>query len=195
VLVDVELRHARYAVATYYIVATAEASSNLARYDGVRYGRRSGGARDLPSLFEQSRTEGFGDEVKRRILLGTYVLSSGYYDAYYLRAQQARTLLGRDFETAFATCDVIAMPTSPGVPFRFGERTEDPLQMYLSDIFTVPANLTGLPAVSIPTSAPGRLPLGVQLYAPPLGEARLLQAAAWLERLLGFERLDLGDAA
>jgi aspartyl-tRNA(Asn)/glutamyl-tRNA(Gln) amidotransferase subunit A len=192
VLVDVELRHARYAVAVYYIVATAEASSNLARYDGVRYGRRSGGARDI---FEQSRTAGFGDEVKRRILLGTYVLSSGYYEAYYLRAQQVRTLLRRDFEAAFTICDVIAMPTSPGVPFRFGERTQDPLQMYLWDIFTVPANLTGLPAVSIPTSAPGRLPLGVQVYAPPLGEVRLLQAAAWLEGLLDFERPDFGDAA
>jgi aspartyl-tRNA(Asn)/glutamyl-tRNA(Gln) amidotransferase subunit A len=187
-LVDVELPHAPYSIAVYYIVATAEASSNLSRYDGVRYTTRVAGAGDLAALYEQSRTAGFGDEVKRRILLGTYVLSSGYYEAYYLKAQKVRTLLRRDFEAAFARCDAILLPTSPGPAFRFGERTEDPLQMYLSDVFTVPANLAGLPAVSIPSGTVRGLPLGVQLYGPPLDEARLLQAAHWLEGRLEFER-------
>jgi aspartyl-tRNA(Asn)/glutamyl-tRNA(Gln) amidotransferase subunit A len=187
-VVDVEIPHAEYAIAMYYVVATAEASSNLARYDGVRYTHREG-ADDLASLFERTRTAGFGREVKRRILLGTFVLSSGYYDAYYLRAQKARTLLRRDFAAAFAHCDVIAIPTSPTPPFQLGERTSDPLQMYLSDVFTVPANLVGLPAVSIPTRVTDGLPLGVQLCAPALEEGVLLRAAAWLEGLLGFERL------
>jgi aspartyl-tRNA(Asn)/glutamyl-tRNA(Gln) amidotransferase subunit A len=188
-LVDVELPHAQHAIAVYYIVATAEASANLARYDGVRYSHRARDPENLAALFAQSRTEGFGDEVKRRILLGTYVLSSGYYDAYYLRAQKVRTLLRRDFAAAFEHCDVLVMPTAPSPAFRFGEKTADPLQMYLSDIFTVPANLAGLPAISLPTAAPGGLPLGVQVYAPPLGEATLLQAAYGLESLLAFERL------
>jgi aspartyl-tRNA(Asn)/glutamyl-tRNA(Gln) amidotransferase subunit A len=187
-IVDVEISHARYAVAAYYIIATAEASSNLARYDGVRYTRRED-ARDLPELYARTRTTGFGREVKRRILLGTFVLSSGYYDAYYLRAQKVRTLLRNDFDAAFAKCDILAMPTSPTPPFRLGERTQDPLQMYLSDVFTVPANLAGLPAVSIPTGVVDGLPLGVQIYAPALEESRLLQTAAWLQGLLGFERL------
>jgi aspartyl-tRNA(Asn)/glutamyl-tRNA(Gln) amidotransferase subunit A len=187
-LVDVELPHAPYSIAVYYIVATAEASSNLARYDGVRYTRRGAAAGDLAGVYEGSRTEGFGDEVQRRILLGTYVLSSGYYDAYYLKAQKVRTLLRRDFEAAFARCDAILMPTSPGPAFRLGERTEDPLQMYLSDVFTVPANLAGLPAISIPSGTVRGLPLGVQLYGPPLDEPRLLRAAHWLEGLLQFER-------
>jgi aspartyl-tRNA(Asn)/glutamyl-tRNA(Gln) amidotransferase subunit A len=189
----IDLPHASYAIAVYYVVATAEAASNLARYDGVRYTRREPGARDLQELYALARTHGFGAEVKRRILLGTFVLSSGYYDAYYLRAQKVRTLLRRDFEAAFAACDVIAVPTSPCPPFRFGERTEDPLQMYLADVFTVPANLTGLPAISIPTRVEAGLPLGVQLVAPALEEARLLRAAAWLERGLGFKRLGLRD--
>ena len=175
-LVDVELPHAPYAVAAYYVVATADASSNLARFDGVRYTRRAAAATDVAEVFAASRHIGFGDEVKRRILLGTFVLSSGYYDAYYLRAQKVRTLLRRDFDAAFARCDVIAMPTSPTPPFALGERVEDPLQMYLSDVFTVPANLAGLP-------------LGVQLMAPALEETRLLRAAAGLEAVVGFERL------
>jgi aspartyl-tRNA(Asn)/glutamyl-tRNA(Gln) amidotransferase subunit A len=133
--------------------------------------------------------------VKRRILLGTYVLSAGYYDAYYLRAQKVRTLIRRDFEQAFAACDVITMPTAPGTAFKFGERTADPLQMYLSDVFTVPANLAGLPAISIPTRVAAGLPLGVQFYAPPLGEAALLRAARGLETVLQFERLGLRGAA
>ena len=190
-LVDVELPHAQHAIAVYYIVATAEASANLARYDGVRYTHRAREVENLAALFARSRTEGFGDEVQRRILLGSYVLSSGYYDAYYLRAQKVRTLLRRDFDAAFEQCDVLLMPTAPSPAFRFGDKTADPLQMYLSDIFTVPANLAGLPAISLPTSAPGGLPLGVQVYAPPLGEATLLQAAHGLESLLRFERLRL----
>jgi len=181
VLVDVTLARAPACIAVYYIVATAEASANLSRFDGIRYTRRATGARDVAAVYEQSRTQGFGDEVKRRILLGTYVLSSGYYDAYYLRAQKVRTLIRRDFDAAFAACDVIVMPTAPGPAFRFGERTADPLQMYLSDVFTVPANLAGLPAISIPTRVTAGLPLGVQLYAPPLAESMLLRAAHGLE--------------
>ena len=145
-LVDIELPHAKYAIPVYYLVATAEASSNLARYDGVRYGHRGIGRRDdLKQMYSRTRDEGFGAEVKRRIMLGTYVLSAGYYDAFYLKAQQVRTLLRRDYEQAFARVDVVAMPTSPTPAFRLGEKTEDPLQMYLADIFTVSANLAGLP--------------------------------------------------
>ena len=194
-LVDITLQRAPACIAVYYIVATAEASANLSRFDGIRYTRRAAGARDVAAVYEQSRTQGFGDEVKRRILLGTYVLSSGYYDAYYLRAQKIRTLIRRDFEQAFAVCDVITMPTAPGPAFKFGERTADPLQMYLSDVFTVPANLAGLPAISIPTRVAAGLPLGVQFYAPPLGEPVLLRAARGLEKVLEFERLGLRGAA
>jgi aspartyl-tRNA(Asn)/glutamyl-tRNA(Gln) amidotransferase subunit A len=188
-VLDVPLERAEQCIATYYIVATAEASANLARYDGVRYTHRTAGARDAASLFAGSRTEGFGPEVKRRILLGTYVLSSGYYDAYYLRAQKVRTLIRQDFESAFERCDVLLLPTTPEPAFRLGERTVDPLKMYLSDVFTVPANLAGLPAISIPAGLVDGLPVGVQLYAPPLAEPKLLQAAAALEAGLGFERL------
>jgi len=197
-LVDVALPHAAHAIATYYIVATAEASSNLARFDGVRYGLRaghggSGGAGEPPQLHERARIHsaredalnhmygdtrdrGFGAEVKRRIILGTFVLSAGYYDAYYLRAQKVRTLIRRDFEQAFATCDVIATPTSPIPPFRFGERTADPLQMYLADIFTVPANLAGIPGISLPCGFAGGLPVGLQILGGPFDEATLLRA-------------------
>jgi len=188
-IVDIDLPHAPFAIAVYYIVATAEASANLARFDGVRYTRRSAGARDVATLLESSRHDGFGDEVKRRILLGTFVLSSGYYDAYYARAQKVRTLIRRDCDAAFARCDVILMPTSPTPPFRFGEKQDDPLQMYLSDIFTVAANLAGLPAITLPSGMADGLPLGVQLMAPALAETRLLRAAAWLESLVGFARL------
>src|SRR6185436_2494786 len=140
-LVDVELPHAQHAIAAYYLVATAEASSNLARYDGVRYGYRSPDPRDLREMYARTRERGFGAEVKRRIMLGTYVLSAGYYDAYYVKAQQVRTLILRDYDQAFARVDVVAMPTSPTPPFKLGERTADPLQMYLADVFTVSANL------------------------------------------------------
>jgi aspartyl-tRNA(Asn)/glutamyl-tRNA(Gln) amidotransferase subunit A len=180
-LVDVALPHAPHAIATYYLVATAEASSNLARYDGVRYGLRAP-AHDLPGLYGATRDAGFGPEVKRRIILGTFVLSSGYYDAYYLRAQKLRTLIRRDYESAFASCDVVATPTSPTTAFRFGERTEDPLQMYLADVFTVPANLAGLPGISQPCGLAAGLPVGFQLVGRPFEEATVVRLARALER-------------
>jgi aspartyl-tRNA(Asn)/glutamyl-tRNA(Gln) amidotransferase subunit A len=186
---EVSLPHLPHAIATYYIVATAEASSNLARYDGVRYGLRAEAARDLRSLYGETRDRGFGREVKRRILLGTFVLSSGYYDAYYLRAQKVRTLIRRDFETAFASCDVVALPTTPTPAFRFGEKTADPLQMYLEDVFTVPANLAGLPALSIPCGLVGGLPLGWQLIGRPFDEATLLCAGHAYQQRASFHRL------
>jgi aspartyl-tRNA(Asn)/glutamyl-tRNA(Gln) amidotransferase subunit A len=190
-LVDVELPHAPYGVPAYYLVCTAEASSNLARYDGVKYGYRSKAAADgLQAMYTHSRSEGFGAEVKRRIMLGTYVLSAGYYDAFYLKAQQVRTLLKRDYEQAFAQADVIAMPTSPIPPFGLGEKADDPLQMYLADIFTVSANLAGLPAISVPggfVERDGdRLPIGFQLTGRPFDEATLLRAADAYQRLTGF---------
>jgi aspartyl-tRNA(Asn)/glutamyl-tRNA(Gln) amidotransferase subunit A len=184
-IVDVELPHAAYAIPVYYLIATAEASSNLARYDGVRYGYRStlGKEDGVLAMYERTRDEGFGAEVKRRIMLGTYVLSAGYYDAYYLKAQQVRTLLRRDYERAFERADMIAMPTSPTPAFRLGEKTSDPLQMYLNDVFTVSANLTGLPAISIPCGfSSGRLPLGLQLTGRMFDEATLLRAADAYQR-------------
>jgi aspartyl-tRNA(Asn)/glutamyl-tRNA(Gln) amidotransferase subunit A len=174
--VEVALPHVPHAIATYYIVATAEASSNLARYDGVRYGLRAEGVHDLRSLYGETRDRGLGREVKRRIMLGTFVLSTGYYDAYYLRAQKVRTLIRRDFEAAFAACDVVAMPTTPSPAFRFGEKTADPLQMYLADVFTVPANLAGLPGLSLPCGVAEGLPVGFQLLGRPFDEATLLRA-------------------
>jgi aspartyl-tRNA(Asn)/glutamyl-tRNA(Gln) amidotransferase subunit A len=181
-LVEVDLPHLRHAIATYYIVATAEASSNLARYDGVRYGRRAPGAEGLQAMYGQSRDEGFGDEVKRRIILGTFVLSSGYYDAYYLRAQKVRTLIRRDFERAFESCDVVATPTTPSPAFGVGEKTENPLQMYLEDVFTVPANLAGIPGLSLPCGLAGGLPVGLQLLGRPFDEATLLRCGAAFQR-------------
>jgi aspartyl-tRNA(Asn)/glutamyl-tRNA(Gln) amidotransferase subunit A len=185
----VRLPHTRYAVAAYYIVATAEASSNLARFDGVRYGLRAAGkGGDLASLYGETRASGFGREVKRRIILGTYVLSAGYYDAYYLRAQKVRTLIRRDFEEAFREVDVIAAPVSPTVAFPLGARVDDPLSMYLADVYTLPASMAGVPALSVPcapapaTSDRPELPVGLQLIAPPLEEARLFSVAhAWEE--------------
>jgi aspartyl-tRNA(Asn)/glutamyl-tRNA(Gln) amidotransferase subunit A len=182
-LVDIDLPHARYAIPVYYLVATAEASSNLARYDGVRYGYRTPDARTLETMYFRTRDEGFGAEVKRRIMLGTYVLSAGYYDAYYLKAQQVRTLIRRDYEQAFARVDVVAMPTSPTPAFRLGEKTDDPLQMYLADVFTVSANLSGLPAISVPCGfSGGRLPIGIQLTGRAFDEATLLRIAGAYER-------------
>jgi aspartyl-tRNA(Asn)/glutamyl-tRNA(Gln) amidotransferase subunit A len=178
VIEDVELTHLEHAIPTYYLVATAEASSNLARFDGVRYGARAEGARDLLHLYGETRDQGFGDEVKRRILLGTFALSSGYYDAYYLKAQQVRTLIRRDFEQAFRGCDAIATPTTPAPAFRFGEKTDDPLQMYLADIFTVPANLAGLPALSLPCGLAAGLPVGLQLMGRSFKEGTLLRLGA-----------------
>ena len=179
---EISLPHTRYAIATYYLIATAEASSNLARYDGVRYGHRARGARSLTEMYERTRSEGFGEEVKRRILLGTYVLSAGYYDAYYRKAQQVRTLLRGDFERAFGACDVIVTPTSPEVAFELGAKTSDPLSMYLSDIYTVSANLAGIPGISIPCGMVRGLPVGLQLLGPAMGEAVLLRVADAFER-------------
>jgi len=174
----VSLPHTPYAVATYYLVATAEASSNLARYDGVKYGYRTSRPADLLEMYQRSRREGFGPEVKRRIMLGTYALSAGYYDAYYLKAQKVRTLIRRDFEQAFERCEVIATPTSPTPAFKVGEKTENPLQMYLSDIFTISVNLAGLPGMSIPCGfTKAGLPIGLQLIGKPFDEATVLKVA------------------
>ena len=182
----VSLPHTASAIPTYYLIATAEASSNLARYDGVRYGLRVPAGR-LDAMYRGTRSAGFGAEVKRRILLGTYALSSGYYDAYYLQAQKARTLLRRDFERAFRKVDVLLTPTTPTAAFRLGEKSGDPLQMYLSDIFTVTANLAGVPAVSIPCGLTGTgLPIGLQLIGDLFQETRLLRAASGIESLLGL---------
>ncbi len=173
---DIRLPHTDYGIAAYYIVATAEASSNLARYDGVRYGLRAGGD-SLAQMYQQTREAGFGDEAKRRIMLGTYALRSGYYDAYYLKAQKVRTLIRRDFDAAFAECDLIVTPTAPSVAFKLGEKSADPLQMYLSDVFTIPCNLAGLPGMSIPCGFSEGLPVGVQLLGRPLAEETLFAAA------------------
>jgi aspartyl-tRNA(Asn)/glutamyl-tRNA(Gln) amidotransferase subunit A len=182
-IIDVALPYNAQAIPVYYIVATAEASSNLARYDGVRYGFRAAEARTLGEMYERSREGGFGREVKRRIILGTYVLSAGYYDAYYLKAQQVRTLIRRDYDAAFARVDVIAMPTSPTPAFPLGERTGDPVRMYLSDVFTVSANLAGLPAVTVPCGfADGRLPVGLQFTGRPMDDALVLRVADAYER-------------
>ena len=180
-IVEVSLPHTKYAVADYYIIATAEASANLARFDGVRYGKRAEAPRDLADHYGRTRGEGFGKEVKRRIILGTYVLSSGYYDAYYLRAQKVRTLIRRDFEEAFKKVDGLLSPTSPVPAFKIGERMSDPLQMYLADIFTIAANLAGICGISIPcgdAEVDGKnLPVGLQIMAPAFEEARLLRIA------------------
>jgi aspartyl-tRNA(Asn)/glutamyl-tRNA(Gln) amidotransferase subunit A len=177
-VVDVELPHAKYSIAVYYIIATAEASSNLARYDGVRYGFRAEAPKDLREMYRRTREEGFGAEVKRRIMLGTYVLSSGYYDAYYLKAQQVRTLIQRDFLRAFDACDAVLTPTTPTPAFRLGEKTDDPLAMYLSDIYTCMANLAGVPGVSVPCGlSGGGLPIGFQLMGPHWGEPVILRLA------------------
>ena len=182
-LVDVELPHAPYAISTYYIIATAEASSNLARYDGVRYGFRAEGARNMREMYEKTRSQGFGPEVKRRIMLGTYVLSAGYYDAYYLKAQQVRTLVRRDYDTAFESVDAVVMPTSPTAAFKIGEKIEDPLSVYLTDVFTVSANLAGLPALSVPCGlTSNNLPIGLQLTGKPFDEATLLRIGDSYER-------------
>jgi aspartyl-tRNA(Asn)/glutamyl-tRNA(Gln) amidotransferase subunit A len=190
-LVDIELPHARFAIPAYYLVCTAEASSNMARYDGVRYGHRAPAAKDggLKAMYNRTRDEGFGAEAKRRIMLGTYVLSAGYYDAFYLKAQQVRTLLRRDYEQALANVDVVAMPTSPTPAFRLGEKTDDPLQMYLADIFTVSVNLAGLPGISIPcgfVEGDERLPVGLQLIGRMFDEATILRAADAYERVTSW---------
>ncbi len=176
--VDVELPYAKYGIAVYYIIATAEASSNLARYDGVRYGFRVEEAETLRKMYSNTREEGFGEEVKRRIMLGTYVLSSGYYDAYYSKAQRVRALVKRDYQKVFATCDAILTPTSPSVAFELGAKSDDPLAMYLNDVYTVSANLAGTPALSIPCGLSSEgLPIGTQLIGDFWSEGQLLNLA------------------
>lgn len=186
---EISLPHTDYAVATYYILATAEASSNLARYDGVRYGHRTAAPKDLLEMYMKSRSEGFGPEVKRRIMIGTHVLSSGYYDAYYKKGQQVRTLIKQDFDEAFKTVDCILTPTAPTAAFRAGEKTGDPLQMYLSDIFTISVNLAGLPALSMPCGfTSDGLPIGCQLIARPFDEGGLLKMAYAFEQAHNFHQ-------
>jgi aspartyl-tRNA(Asn)/glutamyl-tRNA(Gln) amidotransferase subunit A len=176
-IVEVSLPHTDYAVACYYLIATAEASSNLARYDGVRFGRREQCESGLTGMYEATRAAGFGDEVKRRIMLGTYALSSGYYDAYYLKAQKVRTLIRADFLKAFDQVDLLLTPVAPTAAFKIGEKTDDPLQMYLSDIFTIPVNLAGTCALSLPCGMDAGLPVGLQLIGKPFAEETILQAA------------------
>jgi aspartyl-tRNA(Asn)/glutamyl-tRNA(Gln) amidotransferase subunit A len=176
-IATVSLPHAKYALAAYYLIAPAEASSNLARFDGMRYGLRARG-KDLGETYAKTRAAGFGPEVKRRIMLGTYALSAGYYEAFYLRAQKARTLVRRDFDRAFEDVDVLLSPTSPTTAFPIGERVDDPLAMYLADVYTLPASLAGLPAISVPCGASGTgRPIGLQLTAPAFEESRLLRLA------------------
>jgi aspartyl-tRNA(Asn)/glutamyl-tRNA(Gln) amidotransferase subunit A len=187
---EISLPHASYAIAAYYLIATAEASANLARYDGIRFGLRVN-AEDHNSLYDMTRAQGFGTEVKRRIMLGTFALSAGYYDAYYLKAQKVRTLIRRDFERAFETCDVIVTPVAPTTAFRIGEKMDDPLTMYLSDIFTISVNLAGLPGMSIPCGYDGNgLPIGMQLIGPPFSEETILRAGDAYERSGAFVRRD-----
>ena len=181
-IVDVELPHAKYGIAVYYIIATAEASSNLARFDGVRYGFRAEESSELRQMYFKTREEGFGAEVKRRIMLGTYVLSSGYYDAYYAKAQKVRTLLKQDYANAFEKCDAILTPTAPSVAFRLGEKTDDPLSMYLNDIYTVSANMAGVPGISVPCGlSKNGLPIGLQLIGNFWSEPLLLNLASVYE--------------
>jgi len=183
VLIDVELHHTSYAIATYYVLANAEASSNLARYDGVRYGFRAEGVNDLEEMYVRSRSQGFGEEVKRRIMLGTYVLSAGYYEAYYQKAQKVRTLIKQDFERAFQKCDCLLTPTAPTTAFKLGEKLVDPLTMYLSDIYTASVNLAGLPAISIPCGFDSNnLPIGVQIIGKHFDEKMVLRAGDFIER-------------
>ncbi len=182
-VLEVTLPHTKYALAAYYVIAPAEASSNLARYDGVRFGHRAQDARQLKDLYERSRAEGFGPEVKRRIMLGTFALSSGYHDAYYVKAQRVRTLIRRDFDAAFVDVDVLLSATSPTCAWKLGEKLDDPLAMYLMDVLTLPCNLAGLPGLSVPTAKSSQgLPIGAQLLGKPFDEATLLRTARALER-------------
>jgi aspartyl-tRNA(Asn)/glutamyl-tRNA(Gln) amidotransferase subunit A len=186
-IVEVSLPHTKYALPAYYIVAPAEASSNLARYDGVRYGHRAPGVTDLIGLYERTRAEGFGREVRRRIMIGTYVLSAGYYDAYYLRAQKVRTLIVRDFQSAFERCDVLLTPATPCAAFGIGAKTADPVSMYLNDVFTVPVNLAGLPAIAVPAGLSQEgLPLGLQIIGKAFDEATVLSAGRAIEQAANF---------
>jgi aspartyl-tRNA(Asn)/glutamyl-tRNA(Gln) amidotransferase subunit A len=198
-IAEVPLPHAEHGISAYYVIAPAEASSNLARYDGVRYGMRADGDGDVVDMYESTRAAGFGDEVKRRIMLGTYALSSGYYDAYYGRAQKVRTKIAEDFTAAFGQVDFVVTPTSPSVAFGLGEKTDDPLAMYMNDFFTVPMSLAGIPAISIPAGLAEpegggpRLPVGFQIAAPAFAEQRLLDAAYALEQAIGFDAKPEGN--
>ena len=188
-IVDISLPHTKYALPTYYIIAPAEASSNLARYDGVRYGLRVDGD-NLIEMYENTRAEGFGDEVKRRILIGTYVLSAGYYDAYYLKAQKVRALIQKDFNDAYEKVDAILTPTAPSAAFAIGENEDDPIKMYLNDVFTVPASLAGLPGISVPVGLSGEgLPLGLQILGKAFDEETVLKVGHVLEQAAGFDAL------
>jgi aspartyl-tRNA(Asn)/glutamyl-tRNA(Gln) amidotransferase subunit A len=187
--VEISLPHTQYCLAVYYIIAPAEASSNLARYDGVKYGFRAADARDLMDMYKKTRMQGFGAEVKRRIMIGTYALSAGYYDAYYGKASQVRALIKRDFEEAFKNCDVILTPTTPTPAFKIGEKTDNPLQMYLSDIFTISTNLAGIPGISVPCGfTSGGLPIGVQFLASHFEEGKLIQIASLYEKNAKIEK-------
>jgi aspartyl-tRNA(Asn)/glutamyl-tRNA(Gln) amidotransferase subunit A len=180
---EISLPHADYAISTYYVIAPAEASSNLARYDGVKYGYRTNNTGNLLGMYKKTRQNGFGAEVKRRIMLGTYALSSGYYDAYYLKAQKVRTLIKRDFDEAFKICDVLLTPTAPTPAFKIGEKFDNPIQMYLSDIFTISINLAGVPAISIPCGFSNKgLPIGLQLIGKHFDEETLIKAAYTFEQ-------------
>ena len=188
-IVDISLPNTKYALPTYYIVAPAEASSNLARYDGVKYGYRSDKGNNLIEMYENTRSEGFGDEVKRRILIGTYVLSSGYYDAYYIKAQKVRQLIKNDFDQSFKKVDAILTPSTPSAAFKIGEKKDDPISMYLNDIFTVPVNLAGIPAISIPAGYDqNKYPLGLQLIGNTLEEQKLLNIAYAAEKKINFKQ-------
>jgi len=199
-IAEVSLPSSEHGISAYYVIAPAEASSNLARYDGVRYGMRSGGDGDLIEMYETTRSQGFGPEVKRRIMLGTYALSSGYYEAYYGQAQKVRTRIAEDFKNAFGAVDFVVTPTAPSVAFKLGEKTDDPLAMYLNDFFTVPMSLAGIPAISIPAGLAEpegggpRLPVGFQIASPAFSEQKLLDAAYALEQGIGFDRRPGGVA-
>jgi aspartyl-tRNA(Asn)/glutamyl-tRNA(Gln) amidotransferase subunit A len=190
--VDITLPHTKYALPAYYIVAPAECSSNLARYDGVRFGLRVPG-KDLIDMYKNTRGAGFGKEVRRRVMIGTYVLSAGYYDAYYKKAQQVRALIARDFKQAFETCDVLLTPTAPTAAFPAGEKMDDPVTMYLNDAFTIPASMAGLPGISVPVGLDkDGLPLGLQLIGRSFDEETMLRAAAALEKAAAFKERPTG---
>ncbi len=185
---EISLPNSGLSVPTYYVIAPAECSSNLARYDGVRYGYRCEDPKDLQDLYKRSRSEGFGNEVKRRIMIGTYVLSAGYYDAYYLKAQKVRRLIRDDFVSAFKKVDVILCPTAPSTAFKFGEKTSDPISMYLSDIYTIAVNLAGLPGISVPAGFSNNLPVGMQLIGDLFGEAKLLNVAHQFQKVTDWHK-------
>jgi aspartyl-tRNA(Asn)/glutamyl-tRNA(Gln) amidotransferase subunit A len=192
---EVSLPKTKLSIPVYYVLAPAEASSNLSRFDGVRYGHRAKDYRDLTEMYKKSRTEGFGAEVKKRILIGSYVLSHGYYDAYYLKAQKIRRIIANDFQTAFQSCDLILGPVAPDIAWRFGEKSQNPIQMYLADIYTLSANLAGLPAMSAPCGfSPEGMPIGMQLIGNYFSEARMLQVAHRFQQATDWHRRQANDS-